>query len=268
MIAETDPARRVAWMVSLQAALKSAIQIEYQLEDNELAAELLPSRDEPRSLLLYEAAEGGAGVLRRLVEDPDALGHVARRAIELCHADPTTLADVARVRGRPVCEAACYDCLMSYGNQPDHARLDRRLILPTLAALAEATASTSPAARSRAEHLRRLEQSTGSALERRFLRFLDSHGHRLPTHANTLIAEAATRPDFLYRESDVCVAVYIDGPHHEFPDRAARDARQESALLDLGYTVLRFRDEESWAAIIARHPSVFGAAHPDRSRAA
>jgi len=26
------------------------------------------------------------------------------------------------------CEAACYDCLMSYGNQRDHKHLDRKLI--------------------------------------------------------------------------------------------------------------------------------------------
>jgi hypothetical protein len=50
-------------MLSLQAALKHAIQVEYQLEDNELAAEPLPQRDLPRYILFYESAEGGAGVL-------------------------------------------------------------------------------------------------------------------------------------------------------------------------------------------------------------
>ena len=49
-------------MASLQAALKTAIQIEFQLEEGELAAEALPSSDDRRYLLLYEAAEGGAGV--------------------------------------------------------------------------------------------------------------------------------------------------------------------------------------------------------------
>ena len=47
--------------LKLEAALKHALQVTYQLEDNELAAELLPAGDAPRVLLLYESAEGGAG---------------------------------------------------------------------------------------------------------------------------------------------------------------------------------------------------------------
>src|SRR5262249_5999072 len=66
-------------MVSLEAALKNAIQIHYQLEDNELATDILPSDHKPAVLLLYESAEGGAGVLRRLLDDPSALSQVARR---------------------------------------------------------------------------------------------------------------------------------------------------------------------------------------------
>ena len=40
-----------AQMASLQAALKNAIQVRYQLEDNELAAEPLPDLDSRRQLL-------------------------------------------------------------------------------------------------------------------------------------------------------------------------------------------------------------------------
>ena len=67
-------------MASLQAALKNAIQVDFQLEDTELAAEPLPGTGNRRYLLLYESAEGGAGVLRRLVEDTMALarGRAAR----------------------------------------------------------------------------------------------------------------------------------------------------------------------------------------------
>jgi hypothetical protein len=57
-----DPDEREQALASLQAALKNAIQVLYQPEENELAAEPLPSVDDRRTLLFYEAAEGGAGV--------------------------------------------------------------------------------------------------------------------------------------------------------------------------------------------------------------
>jgi hypothetical protein len=53
----------MATMASLQPALKTAVQLVYRLEDNELAAEPLPTRDERKLILLYESAEGGAGVI-------------------------------------------------------------------------------------------------------------------------------------------------------------------------------------------------------------
>ena len=108
-------------MASLQPAIKNAIQALYQLEDNELAAEPLPDWDNRRLILLYESAEGGAGVLRQLVSDPQAIKNVARKALELCHFDPDSGEDLRHAPGASeICEAACYDCLMSYSNQPDH----------------------------------------------------------------------------------------------------------------------------------------------------
>jgi hypothetical protein len=77
-------------MASLGAALKSAIQVRYQLEDSELAAEPLPDDRHRRLLLFYEAAEGGAGVLRNLLDEPMAIQDVAQKALEICHYDPKT----------------------------------------------------------------------------------------------------------------------------------------------------------------------------------
>src|SRR5207237_5165825 len=85
----TEPQDK-ATLASCQAALKRAIGAVYELEDNELAAEPLPTPDNRRTILFYEAAEGGAGVLRRLVDDPGQLGRVAAAALEICHYDTAT----------------------------------------------------------------------------------------------------------------------------------------------------------------------------------
>src|ERR1700740_475568 len=111
-------------MAAFQAALAKAIIVEFNLEDNELGMEALPTRERREVILIYEAAEGGAGVLKRLVSEPDALGRVAPRALEICHFNPDTGEDRHRAEGaREDCVMACYDCLLSYFNQPDHEYL-------------------------------------------------------------------------------------------------------------------------------------------------
>ena len=246
-------------LASLQAALKTAIQVTFQLEDSELAAEPLPSVDERRQVLFYEAAEGGAGVLRRLVEDSDAWRLVARQALEICHFDPETGADRHRAGGASEdCEAACYDCLMSYTNQLDHRLLDRALVRETLLSWADASVEVTGRQENRADQLERLDRLAGSELERRWLRWLNERGLRLPSDAQRLFAEQGTRPDFTY--DDDFLAIYVDGPPHDYPERQTRDESQEGALRRAGWSVLRFRYDEEWAEIVARRPDAFGEA--------
>ena len=61
--------------------------------------------------------------------------------------------------------------------------------------------------------------------------------------------------DFFYEPN---VAVYIDGPVHDYADRAQRDAGQEECLEDAGYLVLRFADWEQWSVTIDKYPAIFG----------
>jgi very-short-patch-repair endonuclease len=84
------------------------------------------------------------------------------------------------------------------------------------------------------------------------------HGHELalPTSAQPLVAECSTRPDFLY--ADHQTAIYVDGPPHDDPRRAERDAGQTTCMEDHGYMVIRFGHHDDWAAIVRRYPSVFG----------
>ncbi|RRR68803.1 MAG: DEAD/DEAH box helicase [Candidatus Viridilinea halotolerans] len=96
LLFEPEATLEVGVMASLQAALKHAIQVVYQLEDNELAAEPLPSAEKRRVILFYESAEGGAGVLSRLLDDAGALARVAQEALRICHFNPETGADERR----------------------------------------------------------------------------------------------------------------------------------------------------------------------------
>lgn len=122
---------------STQYALQRGIAAAFQLEEQELSTERLGAGATPR-LIFWEAAEGGAGVLRRLVEEPDALARVARAALEICHFD----ADGAERPDVGECARACYRCLLSYSNQPDHALLDRRAVRDFLVELSRAEVIT------------------------------------------------------------------------------------------------------------------------------
>jgi len=245
-------------MASLQAALKAALQAHFQLEDNELSAEPLPDEDNRHTILLYEAAEGGAGVLRRLVEDPATLSEVARVALDLCHFDPDTGHDRGKAaRAKEECEAACYDCLLSYYNQRDHRRIDRKRIAALLSAWMGGTVATSPAPRPREEQVERLMRLTDSGLERRWIQLVDRLGLRLPSTSQKNIDDCYVRPDFLYEHEGV--AVFIDGPPHDTPGQQAKDTEQTECLEDLGYHVLRFHHQHDWEEILRANPTIFGA---------
>ncbi len=244
-------------LTSLQAALKQAIQREYQLEEFELASETLPAGSEPLTILLYESAEGGAGVLRRLVDDPKALGAVAKEALRLCHFNPETGQDLGRAdHATEDCVVACYDCLMSYGNQRVHEQLDRHSIKDYLLGLSVAQVFSAPSDQTRSAHLEALKKRCDTNLEKKWLDQLDSHSHALPSHAQHSVPECRTKPDFFYAKEKV--AVYIDGPYHEFPERQVRDQAQQDAMEDMGITVIRFAAGEQWQPILDRYPHVFG----------
>ena len=72
---------------------------------------------------------------------------------------------------------------MSYYNQREHALLDRKLVRELLLHLTRAHTMSSPTPEPRATHLEHLLRQTGSELERRWLRWLDTYGYRLPERA-------------------------------------------------------------------------------------
>lgn len=241
-------------LASLQYALKRGIEAVFQIEDGELAAEPLPDETARTRVLYYEAMDGGAGVLARLVSESDALARVAREALRICHFDEAGN-DLGQADGQTErCERACYDCLQSYTNQREHGMLDRFLVRPYLFKLAGVSAQAGAGSMARSDQIERLVAACDSELERTFVRYLHQRGYRLPDEAQLRID--GTRPDFFYAGSQA--AVYVDGHPHTYVERQARDAAATTSLQDLGITVIRVTGEASWAAAVAAYPWVFG----------
>ncbi|OHD58165.1 MAG: hypothetical protein A2096_11775 [Spirochaetes bacterium GWF1_41_5] len=244
-------------MATLESALKNAIQITYQLEDDELASEALPDANNRKMILFYEASEGGAGILKQLTLDPLAMNKVARTALEICHFDPETGADLLKgPRAKEECKAACYDCLMSYFNQQDHQYLDRHLIKDYLLMLSRSKIDISPVKKSRDDHYNELKRACMSELEVKWLDYIYGKGLRLPDHAQAVIQACKAKPDFIY--ANLNTVIYIDGHHHEYPDRQKRDREQENLLEDRGYLIIRFDYKDNWEKIVKEFPNIFG----------
>lgn len=243
-------------MASLQYALKNAIQIVFELEDNELAAEPLPDKGNRKSILFYEATEGGAGVLKRVINQKE-FHEVIKAAIEICHYDPNTFEDLKKATGaKENCEAACYDCLMSYTNQTDHELLDRKSLINHLKTLFDSTVQRSSSNLSREQHYQQLKSLCQSTLETMWLDYIYTKDYILPTHAQRDIESCYTRPDFLYEGK--YVAIYVDGPPHDKAGQKEKDKQITDQLENLGWHVIRFRHDDDWDEIIKAHKSIFG----------
>ncbi|NNK96562.1 MAG: DEAD/DEAH box helicase, partial [Desulfobacterales bacterium] len=160
-------------ITTIQVALKRGIEEEFQIEEAELMAEPLPHREDRNGILFYEAAEGGAGVLTRLVTGPNSIAKVADQALRICHyqthddwdTEEDTHAD---------CEAGCYRCLLSYYNQPDHDLIDRRnpKVLEILRALTRATIVASTGGRTHSDQSEQLARLSNSSLEKAWLTYV------------------------------------------------------------------------------------------------
>ena len=112
-------------MATFQHAFIRGIQLVFELEEGEILGEPLPTRDARNAILIYEATEGGAGVLNRLVADPKKVGEVARECLKLMHyLEPFKAEEIKETDD--ACVAGCYRCILSYFNQPDQELIDRR----------------------------------------------------------------------------------------------------------------------------------------------
>lgn len=240
-------------IATLQAALKRGIEQCFQIEESELMAEPLPTTDNRQAILFYEAAEGGAGVLNRLTGETDQLSEVARNALRLLHFsvpdnDPFTIEDLFaaeqhRPDGNRICEAGCYQCLLSYYNQPDHDKINRQdsASLKLLVALANANVRAETALfshQSPEEHKDFLAQ---------WLTIIDKNGLRRPDTFGHPINNGEGTVDALYKAQRTLI----------FFKEPASDIRTYAE--DRSFRILVFPLEtDKWTGLFADNPDIFG----------
>ena len=240
----------IAGRLTLQYALKTAVERVFSIESAELGIVPIGDPKEP-NLLMYEAAEGSLGVLSAMVEDPAAWRQVAEAAWKLCRYEDDAYTD-----------KASYDDLLSYYNQMDHAVIDRHLIKGALDRLRNARVEVGVAdAGTYEEQYRRLlaTYDTSSSTELKFLEYLYAHGLRLPDEAQKSVGGLYCVPDFYYAPSNgsVPVHVFCDGSPHDLDSIKSRDDRQREAILDMGHDYIVYHYAKSLDELVALRSDIF-----------
>ena len=240
-------------MATLQAAIKRGIEMIFQIEESELVAEPLPTSDERKALMFYESAEGGAGVLTRLTAEPGNLSKVASAALELMHFNKPEQrwtfeglqALEQKHEGQSICEAGCYQCLLSYFNQPDHDNINRRnpdaLKLLVALANAEVILTATPVAAATSS----TTQDSGDELLTEWLHALDQHGCRHPDALQVPINQGTAVAHAQYKAARTLV--FLQPITAELCDM----------LTDKGWQVLDLSEPSQWPALFARYSGVF-----------
>ena len=233
-------------VVTLQYALKRAIESVFQVEPSEIGVSGIGDPECP-NILLYEAAEGSLGILSQFVDDVAMFRKVIKAAVQVCRFDDEDYK-----------APASYDDLMSYYNQRDHQRLDRFLIRDALGKLGLADIEIKASAgfkdyEEQYQHmLRHLDPN--SSTERTFIDYLYQNGLRLPDAAQKRVPGIYCQPDFYYEPR---IWVFCDGSPHDELQVRDRDDEQRQLIIARGDEVWSWHYREDLAAKIARRPDIF-----------
>jgi superfamily II DNA or RNA helicase len=233
-------------VITLQHALKRAIETVFQVEPNEVGVVAVGDPDAP-NILLYEASEGSLGILSQFVDDVAVFQRVVAQAIKLCRFDDASYKS-----------PASYDDLLSYFNQRDHKKIDRALIKDALEKLrvSSVTIETNSKFANYEDHYQALLRTLDptSSTERNFIEHLYKNGLRLPDSAQKRVDGIFVQPDFYYEPR---FWVFCDGtPHDDAVVKADDDAKRQ-AIIAKGDEVWTYYYRDNLAERIAGRPDIF-----------
>ncbi len=233
-------------VITLQHALKRAIERVFQVEPNEIGVVAIGDPEAP-NILLFEAAEGSLGILSQFVEDVNVFHNVINQAIALCRFDDVDY------KG-----PASYDDLLSYYNQRDHKIIDRHLIKDALEKLriCSIEIQTNTGFGSYDEQYQALLRGLdpNSSTELKFINHLYQNGLRLPDAAQKRVDGLYVQPDFYYEPR---IWVFCDGTPHDQPAVKESDEAKRQAIMARGDEVWVYYYKDDLATIVAARPDIF-----------
>lgn len=233
-------------VVTLQHALKRAIEGAFQVEPNEIGVVAMGDPEAP-NILLYEAAEGSLGILSQFVDDVEVFRKVVEQAITLCRYDDDNY------KG-----PASYDDLLSYYNQRDHTIIDRHLIKDALEKLriCSIEIQTNTGYGSYEEQYQALLRGLdpNSSTERKFIDHLYQNGLRLPDAAQKRVEGVYVQPDFYYEPR---IWVFCDGTPHDEPAVQADDEAKRQAIIAKGDEVWVYYYRDNLTDKVSARPDIF-----------
>ncbi|MCA9468582.1 MAG: DEAD/DEAH box helicase [Nitrospira sp.] len=233
-------------VVTLQYALKRAIEGVFQVEPNEIGVVAVGAMETP-NILLYEAAEGSLGILSQFVEDISVFHKVVEQAITLCRYDDELY------KG-----PASYNDLLSYYNQRDHKVINRHLIKDALEKLLVCTveSKSNPGYKDYEDHYQALLRTLdpNSTTERKFIDYLYQQGLRLPDAAQKPVDGIFVKPDFYYEPR---IWVFCDGTPHDEAQVKAQDAEKRQAIIARGDEVWVYYYRDNLPEKVKNRPDIF-----------
>ena len=195
-------------------------------------------------------------MLTRLATEPDALAQVAAQALELMHhrkpAGAWSVAalpelEIKRDDGSSVCEAGCYQCLLSYFNQPDHEHINRRdpMALGLLVAMANARAVPQAMGTSAGSAAKPAAATDAGERHAQWLTALLAAGGRKPDDGPLAVLEG--RAQMAAKFAATRTLVTLQSLPYEIV----------TALGDKGWTVIDMSDPSQWPQQFAAHAALF-----------